>query len=62
MQILSKSVPLEVTIQKIEGILKNLGLNVSYSMEKHPLEHCFSINLSLDACPNSVYSNGTRPM
>ena len=49
---------MEVSIKKMEEILENLDSKINYSEEKHPLENCYSINLSSADCPLHIYSNG----
>jgi ribosomal protein S12 methylthiotransferase accessory factor len=58
MNILSKNAPLEVSIQKMEKILSDMGCDVTYSEEKHPLNHCYSVNLASCEAPKHIYSNG----
>jgi len=58
MNLLSKNSPLEESIQKMEAVLADVGCNVNYSQEKHPLSHCYSVNLSSVEAPRHIYSNG----
>ncbi len=58
MNILSKNVPLEVSILKMETILKDLGCGITFATEKHPLKNCYSVNLTSIEAPNHIYSNG----
>ncbi|MBD3806845.1 YcaO-like family protein [Sulfuricurvum sp.] len=58
MNLTSKNAPVEVSIQKMEKILSDLGCDVIYSHEKHPLEHCYSVNLASVEAPKHIYSNG----
>ncbi|QOG12230.1 YcaO-like family protein [Arcobacter sp. FWKO B] len=58
MQLLSKNATLEESISKMEGILSDLGFEVEYSEEKHPLNNCYSINLASKEAPSHIYSNG----
>lgn len=58
MNILSKNAPLEESILKMNTILNELGCGISFSQEKHPLPHCYSINLASVEAPNHIYSNG----
>lgn len=60
--ILSKSAPLEVSIANMERILREVGCEVRFSKELHPLKNCFSINLSSTQAPNHIYSNGKGTM
>lgn len=58
MNLLSKNAPVEESIKKMENILNDLGCHVTYSSEKHPLNHCFSVNLASYEAPKHIYSNG----
>lgn len=58
MNLLSKNAPVEVSIKKMESILNDMGCNVTYSSEKHPLAHCYSVNLASVEAPKHIYSNG----
>ena len=58
MNLLSKSAPLEESISKMHTILKELKCGISFSQEKHPLPHCYSVNLTSVEAPNHIYSNG----
>jgi len=58
MNILSKNAPLEASILKMETILKDLGCGMKFATEKHPLTHCYSVNLASIEAPNHIYSNG----
>ncbi|WP_041956625.1 YcaO-like family protein [Sulfurospirillum arsenophilum] len=58
MNILSKNAPLEVSILKMETILKDLGCGITFATEKHPLKNCYSVNLASVEAPNHIYSNG----
>ncbi|MDD4504938.1 MAG: YcaO-like family protein [Sulfurospirillaceae bacterium] len=58
MNLLSKSAPLEESILKMHTILSELNCGISFSQEKHPLPHCYSINLTSVEAPNHIYSNG----
>ncbi len=58
MNLTSKNAPVEVSIQKMETILSDMGCNVTYSEEKHPLNHCYSVNLASVEAPKHIYSNG----
>lgn len=58
MNILSKNAPLEVSILKMETILKDLGCGITFATEKHPLQNCYSVNLASIEAPNHIYSNG----
>lgn len=58
MNLLSKTAPLEASIKKMKAALKDAGCEPSFSQEKHPLEHCFSVNLASVEAPRHIYSNG----
>ena len=58
MNILSKSAPLEESIRKIRAVLADVGCETTFSQEKHPLENCYSVNLSSVEAPSHIYSNG----
>ncbi len=58
MNLLSKSSPLEESIKKMEAVLSDVGCEAIFSDEKHPLEHCYSVNLASIEAPRHIYSNG----
>lgn len=58
MNILSKNRPVEDSIAAMQTILKELGCGLTFSEEKHPLEHCYSVNLASTEAPRHIYSNG----
>jgi ribosomal protein S12 methylthiotransferase accessory factor len=58
MNLVSKNAPLEESIQKMEAVLADVGCEASFSDEKHPLEHCYSVNLASIEAPRHIYSNG----
>lgn len=58
MNLTSKNAPVEVSINRMETILQAMGCNVIYSHEKHPLNHCYSVNLASAEAPRHIYSNG----
>jgi ribosomal protein S12 methylthiotransferase accessory factor len=58
MNLASKNAPVEVSIKKMESILRDMGCIVTYSQEKHPLSHCYSVNLASLEAPKHIYSNG----
>lgn len=58
MNLISKNAPVEESIQKMESILADMGCAVVYSHEKHPLNHCYSVNLASVEAPKHIYSNG----
>lgn len=58
MNLLSKNAPLEASIAAMRSVLESAGCGVTFSAEKHPLEHCYSVNLSSVEAPGHLYSNG----
>ncbi|WP_345977715.1 YcaO-like family protein [Sulfurimonas sp. HSL3-7] len=58
MNILSKNAPLEESIKTMRSVLEQAGCEVRFSELKHPLEHCYSVNLASVEAPNHIYSNG----
>ncbi|HEX5330106.1 YcaO-like family protein [Sulfuricurvum sp.] len=58
MNLASKNAPVEVSIQRMQKILSDMGCDVTYSSEKHPLSHCYSVNLASIEAPKHIYSNG----
>lgn len=54
----SKNAPVEVSIQRMQNILSDMGCALTYSSEKHPLNHCYSVNLASVEAPKHIYSNG----
>jgi len=58
MNLLSKNCSLEESIEKMENILNHLDCLPVFAQEKHPLKHCFSVNLASKEAPNHIYSNG----
>lgn len=58
MNFLSKDAPLAESIAKMKAVLADLGCETTFAQEKHPLEHCYSVNLSSVEAPNHIYSNG----
>jgi ribosomal protein S12 methylthiotransferase accessory factor len=58
MNLLSKSSSLEESIIKMETILENMDLPITFSTEKHPLQNCYSVNLTFDDAPQHIFSNG----
>lgn len=58
MNILSKNAPLEESIKTMRSVLEQAGCEVNFSEQKHPLEHCYSVNLASVEAPNHIYSNG----
>ena len=58
MNFLSKDAPLAESIAKMKAVLADLGCETTFAHEKHPLEHCYSVNLSSVEAPNHIYANG----
>lgn len=58
MNFLSKDAPLEDSITAMKTVLADAGCETTFLHEKHPLEHCYSINLTSVEAPNHIYSNG----
>ena len=58
MNILSKTAPLEESILKMQKVLADVGCIVNFSQQKHPLQNCYSVNLSSQEAPRHIYSNG----
>ena len=58
MNLLSKNAPLEESIKKMKAVLNDVGCKTKFSFEKHPLESCYSVNLSSLEAPRHIYSNG----
>lgn len=58
MNLLSKDAPLEESILNMESILNALSCELTFSEEKHPLPHCYSVNLASKEAPFHIYSNG----
>lgn len=58
MNLLSKNAPVEESIKRMQSILSEMGCQVTYSSEKHPLNHCYSVNLASVEAPKHIYSNG----
>jgi len=58
MHLLSKNAPLEESIKTMKAVLDEVGCKTKFSLEKHPLENCYSVNLSSLEAPRHIYSNG----
>ncbi len=58
MNLLSKAAPLEESITKMQKVLDDVGCKTTMSQEKHPLQNCYSLNLSSTEAPAHIYSNG----
>ena len=58
MNFLSKDAPLADSIARMKAVLAEVGCEAVFSHEKHPLEHCYSVNLSSVEAPDHIYSNG----
>ena len=55
---LSKEAPLEKSLAMMKTVLADVGCETTFSHEKHPLKHCYSVNLASVEAPNHIYSNG----
>ena len=58
MDLLSKNAPLEESIKTMNAVLNDVGCKTKFSYEQHPLENCYSVNLSSLEAPRHIYSNG----
>ena len=58
MNLLSKNAPLEESIKIMKAVLDDVGCKTKFSYEKHPLDNCYSVNLSSFEAPRHIYSNG----
>lgn len=58
MNLASKNLPVEESLQKMRALLDDMGCKTTLSQEKHPLKNCFSVNLSSHEAPKHIYSNG----
>ncbi|MDD2356859.1 MAG: YcaO-like family protein [Thiovulaceae bacterium] len=58
MNLLSKTAPLEESIQKMRAVLIDVGCEVVFQEQLHPLTHCYSVNLSSTEAPRHIYANG----
>jgi len=58
MNLLSKNAPLNESITKMQTVLASVGCETTFSQEKHPLEHCYSVNVASVEAPNYIYANG----
>lgn len=58
MNLLSKNLPVEESIIKMKAVLACVGCETTFAQEKHPLENCYSVNLTSVEAPNHIYSNG----
>ncbi len=58
MNFLSKEAPLQESISKMKAVLADVGCNIAFQEQKHPLSHCFSVNLTSTEAPRHIYSNG----
>ncbi|NOR57552.1 MAG: hypothetical protein GQ474_03410 [Sulfurimonas sp.] len=58
MNLLSKNAPLEESIIKMREVLSDVGCETTFSQQKHPLENCYSVNLTSVEAPRHIYSNG----
>lgn len=58
MKLLSKDALLEESLVKMKRTLSDMACETTFSLEKHPLSHCFSVNLTSKEAPRHIYSNG----
>lgn len=58
MNLLSKNAPVEASIARMRAVLDAVGCKMTFSAQKHPLRHCYSVNLASKEAPNHIYSNG----
>lgn len=58
MNLLSKNAPLEASITKMRAVLAEVGCEMTFSEQKHPLQNCYSVNLASAEAPKHIYSNG----
>ena len=58
MNLLSKNAPLNESIINMQTVLASVGCETTFSEEKHPLKHCFSVNVASTEAPNHIYANG----
>lgn len=58
MNLVSKNLPVEESIQKMKAVLESVQCETTFSQEKNPLRNCFSVNLASKEAPNHIYSNG----
>lgn len=58
MNLLSKTAPVEESILAMQKVLQDVGCEVIFAQEKHPLHNCYSVNLSSKEAPSHIYSNG----
>lgn len=58
MNFLSKDAPLEESITKMKAVLAEVGCEITFAQEKHPLENCYSVNIASVEAPEYIYSNG----
>ncbi len=42
----------------MQTVLASVGCETTFSQEKHPLEHCYSVNVASVEAPNHIYANG----
>ncbi|CAG37752.1 YcaO-like family protein [Desulfotalea psychrophila] len=58
MNFLSKDASLQESITKMKAVLADAGCETTFSQEKHPLQHCYSVNLTSTEAPEHIYANG----
>jgi len=55
---ISKEAPLQESISKMQKVLLDTGFKTNFSQQKHPLQNCYSVNLTSVEAPRHIYSNG----
>jgi len=58
MNYLSKEAPLDVSIGRMESLLKELGCDMVFSKFLNPISNCYWVNLAYRDAPEFIYSNG----
>ncbi len=58
MKLLSKDALLEESLTKMKKTLSDMACETQFSVEKNPLENCYSVNLTSKEAPRHIYSNG----
>ncbi len=58
MRLLSKNAPLGESIARMKAVLADVGCETTFAPEKHPLTHCYSVNLASVEAPQHIYANG----
>ena len=58
MKLCSKDALLEDSLAKMKKTLSDMACETTFSLEKNPLDNCFSVNLTSKEAPRHIYSNG----